>query len=69
MNKLIKFLKQKTTITGLAAVLTGVGLLISGNSVEGIQTVIGGIGLIFVRQAIEKSIPDSSPANADAVQK
>ena len=54
MKKLLDFLKQKTTLTGIGAVCTGVGLIIANQQSEGIQTIIGGLGLIFLRQAIAK---------------
>ena len=54
MKKVIDFLKQKTTLTGIGAICTGIGLYINGNNTEAIQTIIGGLGLIFMRQAIAK---------------
>jgi len=54
MKKVVDFLKQKTTLAGIAGVLTGTALIINGDTNEGIQTIIGGLGLIFLRQAIAK---------------
>lgn len=49
-----RLLKSKTFYTGLAAIITGIGLYVSGDKTNGIQTIFGGLGLIFLRQA---SIP------------
>lgn len=50
----MRWLKQKTTWTGLAAVGTGAVLAYQGHINEGVQTIIGGLGLIFLREAINK---------------
>lgn len=47
--------KSKTFWTGMAAIVTGVGLIVMGNVPEGIQTIGGGIVAIFIRDAISKS--------------
>lgn len=57
MNKILVILKQKSTWAGIAAIATGIGMVVGGNLDTGIQTVIGGISVIFMRQAIEKSGP------------
>ena len=55
MSMFSKWWSNKTSKLGVAAVLTGTALIISGDTTNGIQTVIGGLGLIFLRQAITKS--------------
>jgi hypothetical protein len=54
MKKVFEILKQKSTLTGIGAVCTGIGLIIADKQAEGIQTIIGGLGLIFLRQAVAK---------------
>lgn len=47
-----KLIRSKTFYTGLAAILTGIGLYVSGDKTNAIQTILGGLGLIFLRQGI-----------------
>lgn len=48
-------LKQKTTWAGLAAVITGVGMLVTGeDKTASIMAILNGLGLIFLRQAVAK---------------
>ena len=47
-------LKTKTFWGGLAAVLTGVGLIVAGDTPTGIMTILGGVQSIFIRSAISK---------------
>ena len=54
MKKVLEFLKQKTTLTGIGSVLIGTAMVITGSQNEGIQTILGGLGLIFIRQAVNK---------------
>ena len=53
MSAARQWYKQKTTWTGLSAVIAGAGGLVTGQMdvATGIQTIIGGLGLIFLRQA------------------
>jgi hypothetical protein len=50
----MRWLKNKTTWTGIAAIGAGAVLIYNGNIDTGVQTIIGGFGLIFIRQAIGK---------------
>ena len=43
--------RLKTTLTGLAAVLVGVKLLVTGNIEGGLAAVSTGAGLIFAKDA------------------
>ena len=45
--------KSKTFWSGMAAIVTGIGIGVAGDIPTGIQTVIGGLGLIFLRQAVD----------------
>ena len=55
-------LKSKSFWTGLTLILTGVGMCVLGQPVEGIQTIAGGLITIFVRDAISKVQNQSEPA-------
>ena len=44
--------KTKTFWGGVVAVVTGVGLLVTGDVPNGMQTILGGIAMIFMRDAI-----------------
>jgi len=46
--------RQKTTWTGISAVVTGVGLMVAGEMSAGIQAVTTGFVAIFLRQGIAK---------------
>ncbi len=46
--------KQKTIWTGIAGIVTGIGLVISGDMNTGVQTILIGISTITMRQAIAK---------------
>lgn len=52
MKELKRLLCQRSTWTGIAAIATGVGLVVAGNVSEGVQTIIAGAGIIFIREAI-----------------
>ena len=45
-------IKSKAFWTGVAAIVTGVGLLIQGDQTTGVQTIFGGLATIFIRDAI-----------------
>jgi hypothetical protein len=45
--------KQKTFWGGIAAIFSGVGLIVSGNAPEGIQVIATGVLAIFVRDAVK----------------
>lgn len=47
-------LKSKTFYTGIAGVLTGIGLIVSGQKAEGIQIAITGFIAIFLRDTLAK---------------
>lgn len=47
-----KLIRSKTFYTGIAAIVTGIGLYVSGDETNAIQTILGGLGLIFLRQGI-----------------
>lgn len=49
-----ELVRTKTFYAGLALIVTGVGLLVTGEQAEGIQTIGAGITTIFVRDAITK---------------
>ena len=49
--------KSKSFWAGLAIVITGVGMCLTGQVPEGIQTIAGGLVTIFVRDAISKIQP------------
>ncbi len=44
--------KQKTFWAGVVGVLSGVGMIVTGDLTTGIIAVVNGFGLIFLRQAI-----------------
>jgi hypothetical protein len=46
--------KSKSFWTGLAIIVTGIGMCVMGQTTEGIQTIAGGVVTIFVRDAISK---------------
>jgi hypothetical protein len=52
MNK--DLFKTKTFWGGIAAIATGIGLIISGEVPTGIMTIVGGVQSIFMREAIVK---------------
>jgi hypothetical protein len=47
--------KTKTFWTGAGSVVTGVGLILTGNKADGLQLLFTGFGLIFMRKAIQKN--------------
>jgi hypothetical protein len=46
--------KTKTFWTGAGSVVTGIGLLIIGNKVEGLNLIFSGFGMVFLRNAINR---------------
>lgn len=46
--------KQKTTLAGIAAILTGTALIINGDTAGGLQLIGTGVIGIFLRQAVNK---------------
>ena len=44
----------KTFWAGAGSIISGVGLIITGNKPEGIQLIFSGLGMIFLRSAINK---------------
>jgi len=46
--------KTKTFWGGLAAIATGVGLILTGDVPTGIQTIAGGVLAIFLRDGVAK---------------
>ena len=50
----IDFLKQKTFWAGLAGIVTGAGMIIQGQTTEGIVTCITSLQIIFLRQSVQK---------------
>jgi hypothetical protein len=55
-----KILKTKTFWTGVVAIVGGIGMIVQGHTVEGIQTCILGILAITGRDAVCKILGDSS---------
>jgi hypothetical protein len=55
--------KSKSFWTGLAIVITGVGMCLAGQVPEGLQTIAGGLATIFVRDAISKIQPPPETLN------
>lgn len=53
-------LRTKSFWTGLAIIVTGIGMIALGTPVEGLQTIAGGLATIFVRDAICKIDPTSA---------
>ena len=53
-NKRNHLLKTKTFWGGLAAVLTGVGLVVAGDVPQGINAIATGLLAIFVRDGLRK---------------
>ena len=49
--------KSKSFWTGLAMIVSGVGMCVMGDSLAGAQTIAGGLAAIFVRDAIAKLQP------------
>jgi hypothetical protein len=54
-NPTMNLLKTKTFWGGIAAIVTGVGLIYTGNVPEGINAVATGLLAIFVRDGVRKS--------------
>lgn len=48
-------LKSKSFWGGIAAIATGIGLVVGGNVPEGLQTIAGGVMAIFLRDAVTKA--------------
>lgn len=46
--------KTKTFWTGAGSVVTGIGLIVTGNKAEGLQMIFTGFGMIFLRRAINR---------------
>lgn len=44
----------KTTLSGLAALLTGATLIVAGDYTTGVASVVSGIGLIFAKDSNAK---------------
>ncbi|MCL5269170.1 MAG: hypothetical protein M1457_01105 [bacterium] len=57
-------LRSRSFWTGLAMMVTGVGMIVAGDVSTGIQTVAGGLVTIFVRDAISKLAPGGDPSAA-----
>jgi hypothetical protein len=55
-----KLFKTKTFWAGLASLVSGAGLIITGDKVNGFLLISQGIGQIFMRHAILKN---NSPSN------
>ena len=53
--------KSKSFWTGLALIVTGVGMCVAGQTPEGIQTIAGGLVTIFIRDAISKLSDQPAP--------
>ena len=53
-------LKTKTFWGGVSAIFIGVGMIYTGNPVEGMQTICGGLAAIFLRDGIRKGAKDNS---------
>ena len=49
--------KQKTFWAGIAGIFTGIGLVVSGQTSEGVAAILAGVQVIFLRQAVDKSGP------------
>ena len=49
-----KWYKQKTTWSGLAAVVTGIGMIVAGEVTGGIQMLATGVVAVFLRQGVAK---------------
>lgn len=47
-----KWLKQRSTWMGIAAIAAGIGSIIAGETVIGIEAIWGGLTTIFLREAI-----------------
>ncbi len=58
--------KTKTFWGGLAAVLTGVGLVVAGDVPQGINAIATGLLAIFVRDGLRKVEPDAGEAGEPA---
>jgi len=49
-----KWWQQKTTQVGVAGILTGVALILTGDTANGVLAIEGGFVAIFLRQAVNK---------------
>lgn len=47
--------KSKSFWGGLAMIVTGIGMIIAGDTATGIQTITGGIVAVCLRDAISKT--------------
>ena len=54
MNFQRETLYSKSFWTGLAMIVSGMGMCVMGDTATGIQTIAGGVVTIFVRDAISK---------------
>ena len=53
--KVMNLLKTNTAKTGIVGILTGIGMIVAGDTATGIQTIIGGVAAIFLRNAMLKN--------------
>lgn len=49
-----KLIFTKTFWAGAGSVITGIGLIATGQKTEGLQMIFSGFGMIFLRSAINK---------------
>lgn len=45
----------KTTLAGIASIITGISLIINGQLTEGVSAIVAGIGLIFATDVKSES--------------
>jgi hypothetical protein len=50
----MKIIKTKTFWGGLTSIVTGIGIVVCGDKITGVQTIILGVLAIFARDAIAK---------------
>lgn len=55
-----KWYRQRTTWTGIGAIVAGIGMVAMGDPATGIQTILGGFAAIFLRQAVGAMPPSKS---------
>ena len=54
---MMSLLRTKTFWGGVVSVVSGIGLIVQGETSEGVQLIAGGVLAIFIRDAVRKTQP------------